>query len=215
MGRHKKIVAEAGVEVVTETSETGDEVESSGLEGYVFECDIVGMTPLGFGAPFLTKAESLEGGQDELEKKHWRERIPTANGNAIINPMSLKKALDTTAKKQLGTVPGKRNARWGGYFKSGVMVVQPLDLGVKPDSVPVCPMYVALPGQGRHWKNFPKLEQWKCHAVIDIVDGIITPEVLEKCLKKAGNTNGLGLFRPQNGGYWGRFKIENCKTTKN
>lgn len=203
------------VEVV-DAVEGNDEVESSGLEGYVAECDIVGLTPIGFGAPFQTDPSSLEGSNKELEEKYWRERITVGeSGNAIINPMSLKKALDATAKKQLGNVPGKGKCKWGGYFKSGVMVVEELDLGVKPSTIPAHKMYVALPGQGRHWKNFPKLDKWRCKARIEVVDGIIEPKILEKCLQKAGNTNGLGLFRPQNGGYWGRFKIENFKAKKN
>jgi hypothetical protein len=197
--------------------EVAEEVESSGLEGYTMDCDLVGTTQLGFGAPFQTDAKSLEGGEEELEQKHWRERILVneETGNAMINPMALKKALDQTAKKQLGTVPGKGKCKYGGYFKSGVMVVTPIDLGVKPDKINPERMFVALPGQGRHWKNFPKLPKWNAHATIAVLDGIVKPDVLEKCLNKCGNTNGLGLFRPQNGGYWGRFVVKNIKVRKN
>ena len=194
------------VEVIDEV----EEMEASGEDGYTAEVDIVGKTQLGFSFPFSTEAPA-----DILEKNHWRERIPVrSNGNAMINPMALKKALDATAKKQLGTVPGKGKAKYGGYFKSGVMVTEELDLNVKPDKIPASKMFVALPMQGRHWKNFPVLANWKTHATIEVLDGIVKPEVLEKCLIKAGNTNGLGLYRPERGGYWGRFGIENFKVKK-
>jgi hypothetical protein len=133
----------------------------------------------------------------------------------MINPMAVKKALDATAKKQLGTVPGRGKSKWGGYFRSGIMVTEAVDLGVKPEKIPAERMFVALPGQGRHWKNFPKLSKWASKLSIEVVDGIITPEILEKCLNKTGSLNGLGLFRPQNGGYWGRFAVKNIKVKKN
>ena len=199
---------------ITEVVDTGiDDNEASGLEGYVAECDIVGLGYLGFSKPFETQSK---GNEEELEKNNWRERIHVnpSTGNAAINPMALKKALDSTAKKQLGTIPGKGKSRYGGYFKSGLMVLEELDLGVKPNAIPPFRQYVALPGQGRHWKNFPRLDKWKTHARIEVLDGIITPEVLETCLKKAGSINGLGLYRPAQGGYWGRFIIENFKTKK-
>ena len=181
--------------------------------GYEVEIEIVGKTSLGFGAPFQTQASSLEGGDAELEKNYWRERIPvnTETGNAMINPMALKKALDCTAKQYLGRVPGKGRKEYGKYFKCGVQCTSVLDLGIKPDKIQPQAMYVALPGQGRHWKNFPKLDKWSCKTNIRVVDSTITEDVLKKCIEKAGETNGLGLFRPQNGGYWGTFTLKSFK----
>ena len=39
----------------------------------------------------------------------------------------------------------------------------------------------------------------------------ITPDVFEEHLKQAGAFVGIGRFRPERGGFYGRFAIKNIK----
>jgi hypothetical protein len=41
----------------------------------------------------------------------------------------------------------------------------------------------------------------------------VPTEIFERCLKEAGNLIGVGRFRPQNGGYFGRFTVKSIKWT--
>lgn len=152
---------------------------------------------------------------DDYEKRTWKEKGHyDENDVAYIPPMALKTCLSNAAKLLSIPIPGKGKSLYTKHFVSGVMVVQPLSLGVKKDQVQG--QTVSLSGAGRKGemgvpKTFPHFTSWEGEAEFIVLDDTITKEVFERVLREAGNFVGIGQFRPQNGGYFGRFEVKNVK----
>ena len=194
------------------------EISRGGMSMYTAECDILGLTPFGFSKAVSSQRKTNER-HDDYEERTWREKIHTdAEGNAFINPMALKNCLSDCARFLSENVPGKGKATYTKHFDAGVMVSVPLMLGVKSANVVAERLFVPSDGKKgggkRVWKNFPKVDPWKTHATITVIDATIKPEKLQEYLNAAGQFIGLGYFRPRNGGFWGKFKIENFKIVR-
>jgi hypothetical protein len=52
---------------------------------------------------------------------------------------------------------------------------------------------------------------WKAQVQVMVIDEAIPEEIVERCLEEAGNLIGIGRFRPERGGYLGRFKVNSIK----
>jgi len=154
--------------------------------------------------------------EDEFEKRTWKERINEENGIAIIPAMAMKKAL-MSASSYLGMkVPGKGMATYSKYFTCAILVTENINLGVKVDTIQGEWIHVPSDGvslgsgkggQKRVWKMFPLIPSWKTTARVEILDNIITKEVFKEHIEQAGAFIGLGRFRPERGGFYGRFKV--------
>jgi hypothetical protein len=46
-----------------------------------------------------------------------------------------------------------------------------------------------------------------------VVDDIITVDLLERYLRVAGQITGIGLWRPENRGMWGKFQVTEIRET--
>jgi len=53
----------------------------------------------------------------------------------------------------------------------------------------------------------PVIPNWNGDVEYYVLDETITPDVFEKHLQEAGNFIGIGRFRPENGGFYGRYKV--------
>jgi len=149
---------------------------------------------------------------DAYEKRTWRERAHYDDkGIAFIPPMCFKKALDTAAARLGDKIKGRRNQTWTKYFLSGVMVVDPLTLGVKREDVKGQWLFVPSDGKKggstRVDRCFPVFEKWGGQLPFLVLDDLITEAVFERTLEQAGAFVGVGTFRPERGGYFGRFEI--------
>jgi hypothetical protein len=150
---------------------------------------------------------------DDYERRTWKERLHTdEDGFVFIPPMAFKKSIETAAKYLSIAIPGRGKALYTKHFKSGILVPEAVPLGVHKDDVDG--VWVLGNSQGRAGaagprveKCFPTLRQWAGTVVFLILDEIITEEVFNRCLIEAGNMIGIGVFRPENGGYHGRFKV--------
>ena len=60
-------------------------------------------------------------------------------------------------------------------------------------------------------KTFGRINNWSGTAEIYVADETISREVFEEHLKVAGQFIGLGMFRPERGGFFGRFAVEKVK----
>jgi hypothetical protein len=125
--------------------------------------------------------------------------------------MSIKNCLSLAAKRLGMKVVGKGQKTYGGYFASGILVVDPVMLEIKKDDVVGEKLFLPAdgkPGSGsRVTKIYPRIEHWKGTANVLILDQIITEKVFAKHLEEAGKYIGLGRFRPERGGFYGRFKV--------
>lgn len=149
---------------------------------------------------------------DEHERRTWRERMHVLNGEVVIPPMAVKNVLDTAARRLAIPIPGKGKSTYTKSFESGVMVVDPMRLGIAPDDVPCDILFV--PADGRRGgttrvdRYFPRIDKWSGTVTVHVLDDIISREVFARVLTFAGLLVGIGRFRPENRGFYGRFEGE-------
>ena len=188
----------------------------------VCNASLKSLSPYSQSRPF--QSERGDGGNskesaDEFEKRAWRERIhQTEAGEVFIPPMSFTYAL-VIAVKRLGLkVPGRKGATFTKYFQSGIMVQAGPTLGVKAADVPGEWVYCHANGQRgsgtRVYRCFPLIKEWQAAVEFTVLDDTIPQDVFEMVLKEAGIFVGLGRFRPENLGYYGRFVIAKTEWTE-
>ena len=160
---------------------------------------------------FEPKADDGKEAHDDYEKRTWKSKAHyDQNDIAFIPPMAFKGALAKAASMLSIPIKGKGKSLYNKHFVSGVMVSDALTLGVKKDEVQ--PQCLSCDPQGRTggrggMRAFPHFEKWGGTIDYVILDDTITKEVFERVLKESGNFVGIGQFRPEKGGYFGRFEI--------
>ena len=155
----------------------------------------------------------------DYEERTWRNRLHVAeDGRIFIPPFAFKNCLDSAAKYLGKQIPGKGKATYTKHFVSGVLVMDPLILPVKNDEVKGEWRYVpadGMPGGSKRvMKCFPVISRWEGSVQIQVLDDTVTCEVLAEHLVQAGQFIGVGSFRPQNRGIYGRFKLVSLKEKK-
>src|SRR5262249_29790282 len=99
------------------------------------------------------------------------------------------------------------------YFESGILVLEGMPLGIQKDDV--LPERLFVPADGKHgsgkrvWRTFPLIPEWKGTVKVYILNRVITKEAFQGHMEEAGRFVGIGRFRPQRGGFYGRFTVEN------
>lgn len=149
----------------------------------------------------------------DFEKRIWREKAhKTDDGEVFIPPMAFKQALDAAAKYLSIQIPGRGKATYTKHFVSGVLCFKPVKLGIQSDDVK--PNEVLCNADGvrgsgkRVMRIFPEIPSWSATVEFTILDDTITEDIFLRVLKEAGQLIGVGQFRPQNGGYKGRWIVE-------
>lgn len=149
---------------------------------------------------------------DDFEKRTWREKVHVNDDGFITIPgMGIKMAIDKAASFLGMKVPGKRNATYTKHFLAGVLVLDDAPIALKKAEVEPEWLYVnsdGVRGSGKRvWKCFPLIREWTAQFTFFIADDTITKDVFEQHLKEAGKFIGLGRFRPEKGGFKGRFEV--------
>jgi hypothetical protein len=164
------------------------------------------------------EVEKLSGERpDEYEERTWRNKCHTMppNGQVFIPPMAFKMSLDRAAQMLSMQIPGKGKKTFTAFFLSGVVAIDPVLLPMTKEEVKLDRIYANSDGKRgsgkRVWRNFPKIESWKSDVPFQVLADEITEEVFERHLKQAGTFVGIGRFRPENGGFYGRFSVEKIK----
>lgn len=150
--------------------------------------------------------------KDAYEERTWRHRLHVNKAGKVEVPgTAFANALKEAAKRLKLQVPGKGRVEYTKYFEAGVMVPGNLVLDVTRESAECDRLFVpsdGRPGGGKRvWKNFPRIDEWGGRVTFYIFDDIITSEVFSKVLVTAGQIVGIGRFRPQNRGFYGRFSV--------
>jgi hypothetical protein len=161
--------------------------------------------------------EKLDDGKEtaaDFEKRNWRERCHADENDMLFIPgMSFKMALDRAATFLGIKIAGKRNATYTKHFLAGVLVLENVPLGIhKKDAEPEWLFMNSdgVRGSGKRvWRCYPLIQQWEADVTFYIADDTITKEVFEKHLHEAGKFIGVGRFRPEKGGFKGRFQVLN------
>jgi hypothetical protein len=148
---------------------------------------------------------------DAYEERTWREKAHIENGQVVIPPMAFKIGLDRAAKMLGKQIPGKGKSTYTKFFESGVIVTDPVPIAPESDiqKERIHANADGVRGSGKRvWRNFPRVDSWKGKVTFHIIADEITPDVFEETVKYAGLAVGVGRFRPERGGYFGRFTIE-------
>lgn len=181
----------------------------------IMRAGLVGVAPLSFGKA-VHKEEGSGESPDIWEENHWMERVHAdADGELFIPPRALKELLYNIASYFADSIPGKGKKTYTQKFQRGIMVVEPLMLGVKKDSAEVIRERLYVPADGkkggtrRVWRNFPTLRTWETNCEIIIFDRILCehPEIVERYLREGGKFIGFLRFNPLHGGYYGRYEV--------
>jgi len=170
------------------------------------------VTPYSQGKYVTAPKKDKELHQD-YEDRTWRERLHYNGDNTVfIPPMQFCNSLKEAAKYLNVQIPGKGKNTYTKHFDSGVLVTEPLELGINKDDVPCESVHVPSDGRRggttRVLKNFPVIPKWEGWVTFYILDPIITEDIFTEVLRECGNLIGIGRFRPRNRGYYGRFEID-------
>jgi len=168
-------------------------------------------------APYSqSKYHNVEKGEKEAwetwEKRTWRFRMHVSPGGTVfIPPMAIKNCLSEIAQFLSIKIPNKGHATYTKNFKSGIMVVDPIDTGVKADGVQGEELFLpsnCKPGGPRVLRIYPLIPEWEGWVTIHVIDETIESGILKYHLEQAGVLIGIGRFRPRNNGFYGRFDVK-------
>jgi hypothetical protein len=156
---------------------------------------------------------------EDYENRNWKEKFHyNKDGNCIIPQMAIKNCLDNAAGYLGMQIKGKGKSTYKKLFLSGIIVLDPVVLPHTRDDIAKESFMVPSDGRKgggkRVLKHFPTIQEWEGEAKIHIIDESISEEVLRAHLDCAGLYIGLGFFRPQVGGYRGRFTLSDLTIEK-
>jgi hypothetical protein len=150
---------------------------------------------------------------DDYEKRTWRLKTHVnSKGNVIIPPIAFKFALETAAAMLRERIPGKGQSEYGKHFKAGILVTD--EVVVANSREELHGEWFDMNANGRRGPGtrvlrcLPQIAEWKGIVNFYIIDDTIPEDVFERYLREAGKLVGIGQFRPQNGGYCGRFQVD-------
>jgi len=163
----------------------------------------------------LPRLEDGKEGHDEYAQRTWREQVHAdADGNIFIPPMAFKNCLSTAAAFLSIPIPGKSRQTYTKNFVAGILVLDPVYIGKKKEDAIRADIFGDSQGKrggktgSRKMIYLPLFTEWEGTVVFHIVDGTISKEIFERVLRESGKFIGVGVYRPQNGGYYGRFDVE-------
>ena len=178
---------------------------------------IVGITPYSSSRktddlPMLDRE-----GHDDYDRRVWRQKCTVNKQGIVCVPaMAYKQSIDTAAYKLGMKVVGRRGATYKGFFLSGFFCEADTPIHIngkmlKPEDAECCPISAHANGERGSGKRvprmFPQFPVWEAEPTFIITDDIITAEVFETHARAAGVVAGVGRFRPERGGYNGRFRV--------
>ena len=151
---------------------------------------------------------------EDYEKRTWKEKAHVdGDGVIFIPPMAFKMCLDSCAKYLSIQIPGKGKSTYTKHFLSGMLCMDPLSTGVNVEDVQgewINANSDGVRGSGKRVKRcYPVIESWEGDIDFYILDPTLTKKVFEEVLGQAGQFRGIGRFRPENGGFYGRFEVVN------
>ena len=165
-------------------------------------------------ASFIGKSDDpgmSSGKKIYLDEEEARLRLYTDPSGAMCHPCeAFTKA---TVKAVAGKKFGKMFAT--SAIKGSVFIVEPfaliLDLQEKPATEYSIDRRPVVVGKARILRCRPCWSQWKMKVPLEIDTAILTPEQVEESLSLAGRIIGIGDYRPEKGGGFGRFSVKIVK----
>lgn len=174
---------------------------------------IKGVTPYSSSRAIESERRDKEG-PDDFEQRTWRERLHVdAEGAAFIPGIAFKKALDIAARRFPIQVKGRGKATYAKFMEAGIQVMENVPLpGVTRETVKGERLFVPSDGKAgggrRVWRIFPIVHAWGGEVAFTVFDDTITEDVFEKTIPQALAFVGIGRWRPERGGMYGRANVE-------
>lgn len=139
--------------------------------------------------------------RDETTKKYF---IPNEHvRGALINAGAMTKAKVGNSKKSMKNIV------------AGMFFVYPEKLFLQPQTYVIDKRSaVNQNAKARVITIRPKFENWSVEFELHIDNDTITNETIQHILEDAGNYIGIGSYRPQKNGMYGRFTVEDFKEIK-
>jgi len=153
-------------------------------------------------------------GADGYDKRLWREKSTyDDNGIVCIPAMALKMAVDEAVKRLNIGIPGRGKSTYTKFFVAGQICEGDPSLGIHKDDLEYIDIWAnadGVRGSGKRVRRrFPIIKSFDATARFAILDDVIPNQVFEKAVIEAGRLVGIGRFRPEKGGFLGRFTASN------
>src|SRR5262245_40810920 len=178
----------------------------------ICEIELQSITPYSQSRLHGEQREEKETWED-WERRTWKKRAHVNNDGMIyIPPMAFKQSLDSTAKRLGIQIPGRGKATYTKHFLSGVLVMD--ELVTQTSINDVQGEWINANSDGRRGSGtrvprcYPVIPKWHGKIKFHLLDDAITQSVFERVAKEMGQFVGIGRFRPENGGYYGRFDVK-------
>ena len=146
----------------------------------------------------------------DYDLRNWREKATTdENGIVCIPAMALKMGVDEAVKRLNMGIPGRGKSTYTKFFVAGQICDGDVSLGIHKDQLEPIDIWAnadGVRGSGKRVKRrFPIIKEWAGTARFAILDDVIPNEIFERAVIEAGRLVGIGRFRPEKGGFLGRF----------
>jgi len=158
------------------------------------------------------------------EERTWRHRMHTCDADRSLEfeerrieipGLCFANSLKEAAKRLKLKVQGKGRVEWTKYFEAGVMCIDSITLPIKVKDVQGQRLFVPSDGKrgggSRVTKIFPLISEWEGEMRYQVFDDMITADVFKQFLTASGILVGIGRFRPERSGFYGRFIVNAFK----
>ncbi len=148
---------------------------------------------------------------DAYEKRTWRSKAhATPDGHMFIPPTAFTQGMAAAAKFNPRKIEGRGKSTYTKHFRSGLMVTEGPVLDELVADVPgewINANSDGVRGSGKRVQRcFPTIQSWGATVTFYVLDDTITADVFADTLREFGQFIGIGRFRPENGGFYGRFE---------
>lgn len=177
------------------------------------EVEIKGLTPYlmhRFGEEDADKKSQKKIGKKDYEAEVEKALYQSPKGEIYVPSTQIKGCL-TEAGKQMRVV-GKGKSTYSKLFGAFLLV--------EPDTIPmlnqkwITDARAVVIQRARIIRYRPKFTEWGLKFTIQIMDDGIDPSVVKEALDLGGNYVGIGDFRPQKKGSFGRFMVTSFNEIK-
>jgi hypothetical protein len=175
---------------------------------------IEGLTPYSQSRAYQTEKNDNET-HDDFDKRAWPQHLHVDDkGEVFIPAVSILQGLAAAASYlgKGGDLKKKGSSTWAQNFNCGLAVARGPSLGKTQTDARTERVYCNSDGKRgsgkRVWRTFPIFDQWASTLTIHILDDTIPETIFAKVLEAFGLFIGIGRYRPQNGGYLGRFTVK-------
>jgi hypothetical protein len=155
---------------------------------------------------------------DAFDRRIWPEHMHVdEDGQVFIPPVAIIQGMAAAASYlgKGGELKKKGAATWAQNFTCGLSVASGPRIGTKAEDARPERVYCNADGKRgsgkRVWRTFPMFDKWESEFVIHILDDTIPEDIFERVARAFGLFMGVGRYRPQSGGYLGRFLVKRIR----